>query len=48
MLLVVQLLGSRPDPLSVQFQVTVTSLLFQPAVFAGGARVAFAVGGVVS
>jgi hypothetical protein len=37
-LLVVQCAGSIPEPpaSSVQFQFTVTSLLFHPAAFAGG------------
>ena len=49
-LLVVQLAVSMPEPptLSAQFQVTVTSLLFQPASLAAGDWVGLAVGGVLS
>src|SRR5690348_8612827 len=49
-LLVVQASGSMPDPpaLSVQCQLTVTSVLFQPAPFFGGDCAGAAVGGVVS
>ncbi len=49
-LLVVQLAESIPEPpvLSVQFHVTVTSALFQPAPLAAGDCVGKAVGGVLS
>jgi hypothetical protein len=46
--LVVQLAGSTPGFASVQFHVTVTSLLFQPSPLAAGAAFGAAVGGVVS
>jgi len=47
-LLVVQLAGSTPAAVSVQFQETVTSLVFQPAALAVGDWLGLAVGGVVS
>jgi hypothetical protein len=47
-LLVVQLAGSMPRPLSVQCQLTVTSLLFQPAALAAGDCTGLAAGGVRS
>src|SRR5207249_3354565 len=47
-LLVVQLAASTPAAASVQFQVTVTSLVFQPAALAWGDRLGLAAGGVVS
>ena len=49
-LLVVQLAVSIPEPpaLSAQFQVTVTSLLFQPAPLAAGDRAGLAVGAMAS
>src|SRR5437764_7833145 len=48
-LLVVQLPGSTPEPLpSDQFQLTVTSALFQPLPFGSGLWVGLATGGVVS
>src|SRR5690348_5209978 len=49
-LLVVQRAGSIPDPpaLSVQFQYTVTLLLFHPAPFAEGDGLADADGGTMS
>ena len=45
---VVQLLGSIVERGSVQFQSTVTSLLFQPLAFAAGCATGFATGGAVS
>ena len=49
-LLVVHVEGSMPQPpvSSVQFQVTVTSVVFQPAALAAGDWVGLAVGAVVS
>src|SRR5207247_132892 len=49
-LLLVQLAGSRPLPpaLSLQFQLTVTSLLFQPAPLAVGDWLGAATGAVTS
>ena len=47
---VVQFAGSIPEPptSSPQFQVTFTSLAFQPALFTAGTCVGDAVGGIVS
>jgi hypothetical protein len=47
---VVQFALSIPEPpaLSLQFQLTVTSVLFQPAPFAAGLRVGAAVGATTS
>ena len=47
-LLVVQLAVSTPAPASAQFQLTVTSVLFQPKLLRAGDTLGLAVGGVRS